>query len=102
MIQGMGNGRFEPNRAITREELATMLYRFANVVKADTAEMTAGNTLDYVDANEISPWSKAAVLYGQEAGFITGRDGGRFVPRDTATRAEVATMLQRFIEHMLK
>lgn len=97
IIQGVGGTRFEPDRQVTRQELAAMLYRFAQFIKADTS-MLADKTLSYSDATAIDAWASQAALYTQQAGIITGRIDNAFAPKETATRAEVAAMLQRFIE----
>ncbi|MDG0810630.1 DUF4073 domain-containing protein [Cohnella rhizosphaerae] len=97
IIQGVGGTRFEPDRQVTRQELAAMLYRFAQFIKVDTS-VAAGKTLSYSDASAIDAWARQAALYTQQAGIITGRSDNAFAPKETATRAEVAAMLQRFIE----
>lgn len=74
-----------------------MLYRFAELMKMDTTVM-AGKALNYPDVSCVDSWAQAAALYCQETGIITGRDGGSFAPKETATRAEVAAILERFIE----
>ena len=56
--------------------------------------------LNYPDAIEVSDYATSAALYCQTTGIITGREGGVFVPQGTATRAEVATMIQRFVESL--
>ena len=99
VIGGYGNGKFGPNDQITREQMAAILYRFADFLDVLPADM--GAELDYPDAGDISSWSQAAALYCRQTGIITGRDGGSFAPQDTATRAEVAVILERFIENVL-
>lgn len=58
--------------------------------------------LKYPDAGSISDYAKDAALYCQTTGSIGGRTGGVFAPQETATRAEVAAIIQRFIETVLK
>ncbi len=99
VIGGYGNGEFGPNDQITREQMAAILYRFADFLDVLPADM--GAELDYPDAGDISSWSQAAALYCRQTGIITGRDGGSFAPQGTATRAEVAVILERFIENVL-
>ena len=99
VVGGYGNGEFGPNDQITREQMAAILYRFADFLGVLPADM--GAELDYPDAGDISSWSQAAALYCRQTGIITGRDGGSFAPQDTATRAEVAVILERFIENVL-
>ncbi|SFA95621.1 S-layer homology domain-containing protein [Cohnella sp. OV330] len=74
-----------------------MLYRFARFIKAD-ADTEAGSELSYSDASAIDAWAEQALLYGQNNGLIAGRQNGAFAPKETATRAEVAVILKRFIE----
>ena len=85
---GCGDGRFGPNDAITREQLAVMLYRgFGN-----TAEGT-GQTLDFSDADKVSDWALDAVRWAVSEGILNGRGGGTLDPQGEATRAEAAQML---------
>ncbi|MFC3800982.1 DUF4073 domain-containing protein [Cohnella sp. GCM10012308] len=100
IVQGVGGTRFDPNRQVTRQELAAMLYRFAQFIKADT-NVTAGSELRYSDASAIDAWARQAALYAQQSGIITGRNDNAFAPKETATRAEVAAVLQRFIESIV-
>ena len=96
VIQGTGNGKFEPDRAVTREEMAVI---FENYAKATgymlpvTREATA-----YADADRIGSTYKAAVAAMQQAGIMMGGNGNKFNPRASATRAEVSTMLHRYIK----
>jgi hypothetical protein len=99
VIGGYGNGEFWPNDQISREQMAAILYRFADFLGAIPADIDS--TLDYPDAGDISSWAQSAALYCQSTGIITGRDGGNFAPQGTATRAEVAVILERFIENAL-
>jgi len=99
IISGYGNGKFGPDDQISREQMAAILYRFANalgVLPADT-----GAALAYPDAASISSWAQKAALYCQSTGIITGRAGGNFVPQGMATRAEVAVILERLIENVI-
>jgi hypothetical protein len=100
IISGVGGGRFEPDRKITREEMATILYRFANILNVSEAE--PGEQLSYPDASSVSAWAADGVKYCQQTGILSGRDGGNLVPQGLATRAEVAAILQRFIEIIVK
>ena len=96
IIEGVGGGLFEPGREITRQEMAAVLYRFAQFLEASGA--SSDTALNYPDAAEIDSWAREAASYCQETGIIGGRDNGRFAPQETATRAEVATILERFVE----
>ncbi len=100
IIEGYGNGNFGPGDQITREQTAAMFYRFADFLGAFPNNLNS--SLTYTDAGTISNWAQNAVLYCQSTGILKGRDGGSFVPKQIATRAEVATIVQRFIEVTVK
>ena len=96
IIGGYGDGIFGPDDQITREQMAAILYRFADFLGVLPSDMDTA--LTYPDANTISSWAEKAAVYCQRTGIITGREGGSFAPQDTSTRAEVATIFERFIE----
>ena len=100
IIGGYGNGRFGPDDQITREQMASILYRFADFLGILPGSMDT--LLDYPDADSISGYAKTAALYCQTTGVIGGRTCGVFAPQETATRAEVATIIQRFVEMVVK
>ncbi len=99
IIAGYGNGLFGPDDSITREQMAAILYRFASFLGVLPASMDT--VFNYPDAPSISDYAKPAALYCQTTGIIGGLSGGVFAPRETATRAEVATIIQRFVELVL-
>lgn len=101
IITGIGDGLFKPDREITRQEMAAILYRFAEFLSVLPSGLEK-TQLNYPDAAGISSWATEAAGYCQQTGIITGRLGGNFVPQGTATRAEVAAILQRFIESSVK
>lgn len=95
IVQGTGDNRFAPDRAVTREEIAVI---FANYAKSSgyTLPMIRGAT-DYADASGIEDAYKSAVVSMQQAGIMMGDSGNQFHPKSDATRAEIATMLYRYI-----
>ncbi len=99
ILDGYWNGEFGPDDPVTREQMAAILYRFADFLGVLPDDMDTA--LSYPDAGTISSYAESAALYCQSTGIITGRDGGSFVPQGTATRAEVAVILERFIENIL-
>lgn len=93
-------GKFEPTRAITRQEMVVMLYNYAKFLDMDTA---GGDKLaDYADAGDVANWAKDAMNWAVGCGLISGRSADTLVPAGTATRAEVAAVLQRLIHLMVK
>ena len=96
IIQGIGNQQFAPDRAITREEIAVI---FANFAKATgyTLPVTREATT-YADVSSIGSVYKTSVTAMQQAGLMMGGSGNRFNPKASATRAEVSSMLHRYIK----
>lgn len=93
------NGNFNPEGEITREQLATMLYRFANLLNLNTA--ASGSALNgFTDGGEVSGWAADAMAWCIANGLINGVGDGNLAPGGTATRAQVAVILQRFINLM--
>lgn len=96
IVEGTGTG-FEPERAITRQELVVMLYRYAKTIGQD--ETTNGTEiLRYADTGEVADWAKEAMAWAVSEGLVKGKTEELLAPTDTASRAEVATLLQRFVE----
>ena len=98
IVSGYGGGKFGPNDNITREQLATILYRYAQS-KGQGFEGSWMFLLDYPDASEVSSWADEAMHWMVMNGIINGKDG-KLVPGGNASRAEAATMLQRFCENV--
>jgi uncharacterized repeat protein (TIGR02543 family) len=96
IIQGIGNGQFAPDRAITREEIAVI---FANYAKATGYKLPVTRTAaTFADASSIGSAYKTAVTAMQQAGIMMGSTNNKFNPKQSATRAEVSAMLHRYIK----
>ncbi|WP_162609516.1 S-layer homology domain-containing protein [Flavonifractor sp. An82] len=96
IMEGYGDGRFGPNDSITREQLATILYRYA---KYKGYDVSASDDLSaFLDADQTGDWAVDAVKWAVGSGLLNGKDGSRLDPQGVASRAEVATMLMRFME----
>lgn len=99
VVNGMGDGLYAPEMAVTREQLVTMLYRYEKDYRK--ADVSGGGELGaFSDAQAVSSWAEGAVSWAVGAGLIQGRDSGELDPAGTATRAEVATILQRFSQRL--
>ena len=98
VLKGYDDGLFRPDRPIIREELALLIYNFAKYCGLDVSNIEGMGIYEFTDFAEISDWSMTAVRYCLNAGLLNGRDDGSFDPRGLATRAEVASVLQRFLE----
>ena len=92
IAEGVSDGtNLEAN--LTREQLVTMLWRYAG------SPVVEGDLADYPDSASVSDWAVNAMIWAVENGVITGNGAGALNPQGTATRAEVATILMRFIEN---
>lgn len=97
IVGGYGNSEFGPNDPITREQMAAILYRYAQYLDIDVSVGEDTNILSYGDAEQVSEWAVEALQWAVSAGLINGIDGN-LVPQGSATRAQVATILMRFCE----
>ena len=89
VIAGTSDTAFSPEQAITREQLAAMLYRYAG------SPATEGSLSAYTDAAQVSAYAEDALCWCVENGILTGTSTDTLSPQATATRAEVAAVLQR-------
>ena len=89
MVSGYSDSAFGPNDPLTREQLATILWRYAG-----SPEVEIGAS--FADENDIASWAASAVDWAQESGYVSGVGGNRFDPDGTATRAQVAVILMRY------
>jgi len=98
IVQGYGNGEFGVNDPITREQIATILYRYANHKNYDVSVGENTNILSYDDVANISEYAITPMQYVAGAGLMKGKTESTLNPRDNTTRAEIATILMRFCE----
>jgi hypothetical protein len=96
VVSGYGDGRFGADDPVTREQIAAMLYNLA--LRNDPGLAKPAALTGYADASEISPWATEAAAWANARGLLTGRASGILAPKETATRAEAAALLQRFAE----
>lgn len=95
VTNGLGNGIFAPEKTIDRQEMATMLYRYA---RATGRNLQQTKTLeDFVDANNVSDWAVDAMSWAVAEGILEGYPGNALMPRANATRAQAATVLCRYL-----
>ena len=99
IVGGIGNGKFDPEGKITREQMATILFRYANWKGIDTSKRGDLNT--FPDGGKTASWAKEAMQWTVAEKIIGGSDG-KLLPQGSATRAQVATILMRFIENIVK
>ena len=97
VVNGISDGE-NPTAAITREQLVTMLYRYAQIKGYDVSVGENTNILSYVDATSISDYAVAAFQWSCGSGLTEGDENGALTPLATATRAQAAAMIMRFCE----
>ena len=95
IVEGFGNGQYGPEDDITREQLAAILYRYAQYKNYDVSVGEDTNILSYSDAPEVSEYAVPAMQWACGAGIMEGY-GDVLDPTGNATRAQAATMLMRF------
>ena len=96
IFAGYGKDKFGPDDPITREQLAAIFYRYADYKGYDLT--VKGNLDKFKDADKITDYAKTAMQWAVGSGFVKGKSGNLLDPQGTATRAEIAAMLHRFIE----
>ena len=102
IVTGYENGEFRPGQAITRQEMAAILYRYAQYKKLDTSVGEDTNILSFEDASQLSDYAIPAVQWAVGAGVINGTTASTLSPRGAASRAQVANILYRFLSGYLK
>ena len=96
IFAGYGKDKFGPDDPITREQLAAIFYRYADYKGYDLT--VKGNLDTFKDADKITDYAKTAMQWAVGSGLMKGKSGNLLDPQGTATRAEIAAMLHRFIE----
>ena len=100
VVAGYGGGVFGPDDDITREQLAVILYRYAQLTEQDVDTET--DLTAYSDAGEVSDFAREAMVWAVENGLISGTSATTLSPKGTATRAQVAVILMRYLEQLNK
>jgi uncharacterized repeat protein (TIGR02543 family) len=96
IVNGIGNKEFAPDKSITREQMAAIMQNYAKYKGLTLAKVNKEKT--FADSKKISTYAGEAVKEMQMAGIISGKEGNLFDPQGTATRAEVSSVLRRFVE----
>ena len=96
IVEGVTATAFAPDTNINRERMAVIMKNYATKLGYDLPQTLKAVT--FADNTQISSWAKDAVKSMQQAGILAGKNENKFDPKGTATRAEVATVLRRFVE----
>ena len=101
IVSGVSETGFAPNDSITREQLAAILYRYAAYKGYDVTQ--GGMAVrEFSDYEKISSYARSSVAWAVNAGIVSGKGNNTLDPGGVATRAEVASMLMRFCENIVK
>lgn len=98
LVGGYGDGIFGPNDSITREQMAAIMYRYADLKGYDMKP--SGDLDDFNDGGKTSDWAVESMEWAIGSGVINGKGSGILDPLGTATRAEVAQMFMNFLENI--
>ena len=101
IVTGVSSTEFCPDNAITREQFAAILFRYAQYKGMDAVTLEE-NLGGFADGSTVSAYAVPAMNWAVGAGLLRGDDSGLLLPRGEATRAQAAAMLNRFIENVLK
>ncbi len=93
VVSGVANSQFDPFSNVTRQEIAVILYRYAQKMGYDVS--TSASLAGFRDAGSVASWGQTAISWAVGVGILNGSDGS-LLPNGDATRAEVAAMLHRF------
>jgi len=94
IVSGYGGNRFGPDDPITREQFATILYRYGSYQQKD---LSVNSNAPFADSNAISVFAQTAVSWARDKGIVSGKSGNRFDPKGNTTRAEAVTMIYRYL-----
>ena len=98
IARGIDENHFAPNATITREQVAAMLSKYAQM---KGLELKSDGNHDFADGTDVSNWAKDSVEALAKAGVLSGRENRTFAPKDAASRAEVAVILVKFMEEYM-
>ena len=97
IVSGYDKNTFAPDDALTREQIAVIMSRYAQL--KGVTENNSGDLSKFTDSAQISQWARSAVEWAVGYGLISGRDNSTIAPKGSATRAEVAEILMRFLNN---
>lgn len=98
IAKGYGDGTFLPEQSVTREELVTLLYRYALKFAPESVDAAAETALDFSDAGSISSYAEDAVIWAVDKGLVNGMGNGKLEPQGDANRAQFACLIARFVQ----
>ncbi len=100
IVSGVGEGKFAPDLTVTREQLVTMIFNFLKTYRL--AGSTRGSLSNFPDCGDVAPYAREAFEFAVGNGIIVGNASGELIPKENATRAQVAAMFMNLIRYILK
>ncbi|MBQ1251275.1 MAG: S-layer homology domain-containing protein, partial [Firmicutes bacterium] len=95
IVQGYNDRYFGPNAPVTREQMVTMLWRYAGNPKGTEDPLTLGETQSFKDFAQVNDWSREAFLWGLEYDLVKGMGNGCLAPGDPVSRSQIAALIMR-------
>jgi hypothetical protein len=102
IVRGVGDNNFAPDSEITREQMAVILYNFAMLNSQENNEISNEQIAEFEDFAEVSDYAKKAMSWANAEGFISGESASTLNPKNSATRAQIASLLMRYCEAVNK
>ncbi|MEK5435271.1 MULTISPECIES: S-layer homology domain-containing protein [Paenibacillus] len=99
LVQGTGEGEFDPDSLITREQMVVMMMNAVRLIEGDGGTEVSSN-IPFEDKEQISDYAYGAIGAALNEGLITGRTATTFAPQDAATRAEAAVLLKQAMQYL--
>ncbi len=100
IVNGIGDGKFDPDAKITREAMAVIIYNYINATHKGLLQGTTNDNTKFADDTEIADWAKNAVYALKTIGLVNGKSDNNYMPKDTVTRAEAAVIIQRLVKEI--
>ena len=95
---GIGEGKFDPDGKVTREQMATILYRYSIYKKMNISGADASRFNAFPDNDQVAGWAKEAMIWATSEEVIRGTGSG-IEPKNDATRAQVAQLIMNYVTH---
>ncbi|GGI45610.1 hypothetical protein GCM10008018_13020 [Paenibacillus marchantiophytorum] len=99
LVQGVGEGRFNPDQLITREQMVVMMMKAVQLVQGESQQEAAANTR-FADRDQLSDYARSAVAEAFSKGLVHGKTATTFAPQDAATRAEAAVLIKQAMQYL--
>lgn len=98
IIKGIDSEHFYPEQSVTREQIALIMYNYAGTLGIDRNRSAENGLTNFIDHDKVSVWAIEAMQWAVNSGIINGKSVNVLDPAGNTTRAEVATMIQRFLD----